>query len=318
MGEGNGTLKAFPKGLKMIAGNAGLFNGSNPDATAAKAISFVCLNYDTGSTQTTTLPTTSCPQGLRTQVVFPSCWNGKDLDSSDHQSHMSYPVGGQPDTGDCPSTHPVKFMTLFYEFIWTTGNLKQGKTGKSGFVLANGDTKGYSFHADFVSGWDEDVLQDAVDQCTGNLFGDLKSCPPFVPSLRDEQTGSNGNSTSDSTYCTVKTSVDETVLGSSLKYLPGCQTIKNGNATGAGKKCVLSTPAIKAQGFKQQTSVMLRRDEDDVEDDYEVEEVKRSNVLPWNSPEELEFQRKMALPRHSAGLRRSAAHRVPAFAGRGH
>lgn len=40
------------------------------------------------------LPTGPCPQGLRTQIVFPSCWDGKNLDSSDHQSHMSYPIDG--------------------------------------------------------------------------------------------------------------------------------------------------------------------------------------------------------------------------------
>lgn len=50
----------------------------------------------------------TCPNGLRAQIVFPSCWNGHDLDSADHQSHMSYPAGGFPDSGDCPPEFPVK------------------------------------------------------------------------------------------------------------------------------------------------------------------------------------------------------------------
>jgi hypothetical protein len=36
-------------------------------------------------------------------------------------------------------------------------------------------TSEFGFHGDFLNGWDTNVLQAAVDQCTGLLFGDLKS-----------------------------------------------------------------------------------------------------------------------------------------------
>ena len=35
--------------------------------------------------------------------LLPSCWNGKDLDSADHRSHMAYPISGSGRQGTvCP------------------------------------------------------------------------------------------------------------------------------------------------------------------------------------------------------------------------
>lgn len=48
------ALRAFPQGFKMIAGNAKNYDAPLSDSTAAKAISFVCLNYQDGSNQTQT------------------------------------------------------------------------------------------------------------------------------------------------------------------------------------------------------------------------------------------------------------------------
>lgn len=102
------NISAFPAGLRMLAGSMYRtpYNDSNP---ADKAVQYVCLNYQGNSSQTNEFPTDkNCPDGLRAQIVFPSCWDGKNLDSGDHQSHMSYPVGGAPDNGDCPPDHPEK------------------------------------------------------------------------------------------------------------------------------------------------------------------------------------------------------------------
>lgn len=240
MGEDPSKLQPFPTGLQMIAGDATLYDGPNADSTKAKAVSYVCLGTD--GPQTTTLPAGPCPGGIRTQIVFPSCWNGKDLDSPTHNTHVAYPINGNPDTGDCPSTHPVKFMTLFYEFIYSTGNLQSVSNGtsSSGFVLANGDAVGNSFHADFVSGWDTTVLRSAITNCSGDLFGDLSKCAPFVPSLHQET--STPTSDAAAGYCRTSPAVNEVVLGNGLTSLPGCQTVRNGPFKGAGSPCTSSTP----------------------------------------------------------------------------
>ena len=51
----------------------------------------------------------NCPIGSKLGAVIssPDCWNGKDLDSPDHRSHMAY-QSRDPNTGQmrCPTTHP--------------------------------------------------------------------------------------------------------------------------------------------------------------------------------------------------------------------
>ena len=79
----------------------------------------------------------NCSDGLRLELMFPSCWNGKDLDSEDHKSHMAYP--DQVITGDCPSGYDTRVVSLLYEVIWNTQAFK-GVDGQ--FVLSNGDPTG--------------------------------------------------------------------------------------------------------------------------------------------------------------------------------
>lgn len=49
------------------------------------------------------------------------CWDGKNLDSPDHKSHVAYPTNGPAlfsgtgTGGNCPSTHPVKIPQLMLE-----------------------------------------------------------------------------------------------------------------------------------------------------------------------------------------------------------
>lgn len=57
----------------------------------------------------TTFPPRACSGGIRATIIFPSCWDGKNLDSPDHQSHMAYSPGGSALAGAaCPSTHPIR------------------------------------------------------------------------------------------------------------------------------------------------------------------------------------------------------------------
>ena len=71
------------------------------------------------------------------ELMFPSCWNGKDLDSPDHKSHMAYP--NLVMSGDCPSGFETRTPSLFYETIWNT-YAYNGVEGE--FVLSNGDPTG--------------------------------------------------------------------------------------------------------------------------------------------------------------------------------
>lgn len=111
-----------------------------------RAIGFNCLNYQTTPEASLfrhympnkTFTDANCPDGLRLELMFPSCWNG-ELDSEDHKSHVAYPdlVGN----GNCPDTHTQRLVTLFFETIWDTNAAQfQGKSGS--FVISNGDRTG--------------------------------------------------------------------------------------------------------------------------------------------------------------------------------
>ena len=41
-------------------------------------------------------------------------------ESADFYSHMSFPEGGNWEGGACPSTHPIRFPTVFIEAIYHT------------------------------------------------------------------------------------------------------------------------------------------------------------------------------------------------------
>lgn len=80
--------------------------------------SFACPGTNTA--EINNLPPYNCPNGLRAQVFFPSCWNVKDLDTPDHISHMSYPLSETYNSGPCPADFPIQFISLFSRKSSTT------------------------------------------------------------------------------------------------------------------------------------------------------------------------------------------------------
>lgn len=110
-----------------------------------RSIGFNCLNYN-GQAEPTLyrhyLPDqefiqANCPNGIRAEINFPSCWNGQDRDSKDHQSHVAYP--DRIRSGNCPKDFPVHLPNILYETIWNTAGFS-GRNGR--FVMANGDALG--------------------------------------------------------------------------------------------------------------------------------------------------------------------------------
>lgn len=213
--RGNDPMVAFPPGFRMIAGNPFL-RSFDASSLAQQAISHKCIDYNVDHPQTPHFPDIDCPDGLRTQVTFPSCWNGKDLDSADHHSHMAYP--DEVDNGNCPSSHPVRFITLFMEVLWDITKYKDDwPEGQWPFVLSTGDPTGYGHHADFITGWDPAFLQVAIDNCT-NDSGTVQDCFQF--DLIDQSV---------TTECRNVPTVQEPRFGQ-LNKLPGCNPIQSGPA----------------------------------------------------------------------------------------
>lgn len=132
-------------------GPAPLPAGVDPDDPTAQA------GWGCGLTPRTfaVLPPDTCtdPSPLTLRLRFPDCWDGENLDSPDHRSHVARSVDGR-----CPPTHPVLMAELQVSVQWPV-------TGAEGrrVTLASGSPAGA--HGDFLNGWDPRALEDHVALC---------------------------------------------------------------------------------------------------------------------------------------------------------
>ncbi|RDK36619.1 hypothetical protein M752DRAFT_322305 [Aspergillus phoenicis ATCC 13157] len=144
----------------LISDGNRTYNDSN---WSQRAVSHMCIGKDGSSNETKGLPQQPC-EILRSQVFMSSCWDGENLDSSDHKSHMAYPDTGDYNKGVCPKSHPVAIYSIFLEFFFNTAPHPDYKN----WIYATGDKTGYGLHGDFMYGWTDQVaLQQAIDTCTG-------------------------------------------------------------------------------------------------------------------------------------------------------
>lgn len=139
------SIRPFPRGLRMIAGDA--------RATAAqdRRITVWHCGPESSVPPSSSVPTCGEGQNLRVRVTFPDCWNGRDLDSANHKSHMAYSMRGA-----CSSAYPVSVPRIQLNLIYPI-------RGGSDVALASGGQ--FSAHADFVNSWDQAVLASLVARC---------------------------------------------------------------------------------------------------------------------------------------------------------
>lgn len=138
------TVQPYPLGLQMLGGNSG--------ATEAQPLSVVAWTCGAGSIREVEPPACPADRNLRMLVTFPDCWNGVDLSSDDHISHVSYSHLGQ-----CPSSHPVPIAQLQFSVEYPVHGPTDGLELASGGLLTG--------HADFFNAWDPDRLAREVKNC---------------------------------------------------------------------------------------------------------------------------------------------------------
>jgi hypothetical protein len=155
----NSVIQPLPKGLQMIAGDS--------RAAVPGGGQFECFSPTLEQTRAGTIVTAiqaNCEAGheLRTHLTFPQCWDGINLDSPDHKSHMAYPVqfwnGDAQRQYRCPATHPVVLPQITYNVQYTVPTA--GATGQwrlSSDAYDSSQPGGYSLHGDWMDGWDPDV-----------------------------------------------------------------------------------------------------------------------------------------------------------------
>ncbi|CCF43533.1 WSC domain-containing protein, partial [Colletotrichum higginsianum] len=76
---------------------------------------------------------------------------------------------------------PHMFFEVYFDTPKFAGRWTPGQ-GAQPFVLSNGDASGYSLHADFIAAWDQDVLQQIIDNCNAGSSG-MDKCPGLLKGL---------------------------------------------------------------------------------------------------------------------------------------
>lgn len=155
-GRDPASIQPFPAGLKVVAGSdsrirwacaPGNFRREERRRTKRRR------STTARSAQTSSGRLRNCryEEHLRGTVIFPDCWNGVDLDSADHRSHMAYSRKRA-----CPSTHPVAVPSLRVNMHYPVWLARMAK-------LSSGGPE--TLHADFFSAWQPGVLEDLVTRC---------------------------------------------------------------------------------------------------------------------------------------------------------
>ncbi|WP_233645175.1 DUF1996 domain-containing protein [Streptomyces sp. BSE6.1] len=160
------SVRPFPKGLRYVVG------GPMQSAQEFRDHPGFVEGWECGDSFFNVDFPTDCPERPEVQVNIrfqaPSCWDGKNLDTPDHKSHMAYPVVN-PGTNNniCPADHPVALPMIEFKMAFpVNGDLSRVR-------LASGAS--HSFHYDFFNAWDEATLDAMVGHCiVGGLQCDAR------------------------------------------------------------------------------------------------------------------------------------------------
>jgi hypothetical protein len=199
-----------------------------------------------------------CSYGFATEVTFPSCWNGKLLDPKNPYDHMAYPNGvSGVGIENCPTTHrAARFPTIFIEFWYDISSFKGTyKDDSVPWVLSNGDPTGYSFHADFLNGWEKGVLEKAIAETGGCNCGcgcgqeDMEQC--------FGKANVNVDDTVEWEQCSGTSSTSTGEAAAVVETLPGCNPLQYGPADAtpvSGPGCAATAASLVGGGAKSSSA----------------------------------------------------------------
>ncbi|GAB5519825.1 MAG: DUF1996 domain-containing protein [Rhodothermales bacterium] len=168
------AIQPIPPGLRMIAGNHMTMPGDEQETSIVR---WHCQSWESNDATnprfSATIPTCEEPDRVRLDIFFPSCWDGVNLDSPDHKSHMAYPIssGGSM---TCPASHPVALVRASYHYAFgvrpqythPTVKTSQGwRFASDMYEVTDIQPGGLSLHGDWFNGWHPTVMETILENC---------------------------------------------------------------------------------------------------------------------------------------------------------
>jgi hypothetical protein len=166
-----GKAIPLPNGLRFIFG----FNMLSPADTKTGSAYFNCDGPTATAGHYPDLPTAmaNCPAGNRVGAIIaaPECWDGVNLDSANHRSHVAYPGYGYWGYLKCPSGYPyvIPSFTMGAWYTIAAGD-DTSKWKLSSDDMFPGSPAGSTLHADWFGAWDNNVMAMWTDNCINKML----------------------------------------------------------------------------------------------------------------------------------------------------
>lgn len=170
-----GKAVPLPNGIKYMF-------GAFPDNSAAApdtAFDYQCTSGASGNgygSGMTFADAISCAKAhsdgsLTVRGDGPSCWDGVNLDSADHRSHLAYAKYGDWGYLKCDAQHPYVIPTYTYAAYYTILPSDTGDIHWSSDEMDNTKPRGWSFHVDYgPAAWDPTVQAMWTNNCIEKLL----------------------------------------------------------------------------------------------------------------------------------------------------
>jgi len=170
------SIQPLPPGLRMIAGVATTQPGEEQDSAIARWHCQTWESDDASNPQfSPSIPECQEPDRVRMDLFFPSCWDGVNLDSTDHRSHMAYPVNdGGPEGTRCPASHPVPVVRVSYHYAFgvlpeythpVERSSKGWRLAADMYEVTDQQAGGLSLHGDWFNAWHPTIMEAILSNC---------------------------------------------------------------------------------------------------------------------------------------------------------
>ncbi|MCW7536836.1 DUF1996 domain-containing protein [Aquabacterium sp. A7-Y] len=161
------NFNAIPQGLRMIAGNAKNDGPQGPHRCK-------CVGTGVDAMYSQSIPNRPVGSEMWLEIDLPQYWDGRNLDSTDHKSHVAYA------NGSCPASHLVALPVITFNIryaVTEAGAPLRWRLSSDRYDPSR--PGGYSAHADRWNGWKPDLMdawmrhcvQPGLD-CHSHLLGD--------------------------------------------------------------------------------------------------------------------------------------------------